>query len=291
MKLKSIYYSRSFFARLMRKLLQINFEKKYQWMDIKNSEKYYMIVENQNNLDKLLLELYVELINKFIPEKSNIADFGAGTGILTKMLKARGHTLTAIDVSESMLSNIKNQHHDVRIIIKDLFSDDLIDEQYDVVVSRWFFPHFKKWEKLIEKSSKTLIKGGHLFFDMPSKEHVEFAKKMGINVSPNAFGYNHEHAKESSFYAAVSDAELHEASLKYGMKFERRVPIGFFKRNMIIANSLGDEGFKNFCSYIESSSFLENREIKDRVFEIEKLFMNEASKFLVHNSIVHMTKS
>lgn len=69
------------------------------------------IVDNPNLYDLMYSDLYedIKMYIKLLKNKKNILEFGAGTGRITLPLATEGHFIEAVDLSESMLSGLKNK--------------------------------------------------------------------------------------------------------------------------------------------------------------------------------------
>lgn len=101
----------------------------------------------------------------FLPEDMrSLLDLGCGTGLeLDVLLAARpGLSVTGIDLSASMLANLRRKHPAVRTICADYFSHPFEQESFDAVMSFETLHHFKPEKKrdLFQKIRRALPAGG-----------------------------------------------------------------------------------------------------------------------------------
>ena len=98
-----------------------------------------------------------------IPEKSDIIDIGSGKGImLAHLLKTNPETITAVDISEKMLSYAMDRYSDPRIAF---LAEDLLEAklpEFDAAVIFNAYPHFLDKQALAEKMG-AIVKPGGLF--------------------------------------------------------------------------------------------------------------------------------
>lgn len=78
----------------------------------------------------------LELLRAAIPRGSNVLELGAGTGRIAIPLHLMGHKVTAVDLSPSMLAELRRKDHDdgVRIVQADMCGVRLTARVFDVVL-------------------------------------------------------------------------------------------------------------------------------------------------------------
>lgn len=90
-----------------------------------------------------------------------VLDVACGTGVLFPDYIKRGAVVTGIDISPEMVKIAKEKFPNVNVICGDVEETDF-NEKFDTVVVYNAFPHFPDPERLVEKLSKLLRKGGRL---------------------------------------------------------------------------------------------------------------------------------
>lgn len=90
-----------------------------------------------------------------------VLDVACGTGVLFPDYIKREAVVTGIDISPQMVKIAKEKFPDVNVICGDVEETDL-NEKFDTVMVYNAFPHFPDPERLVEKLSKLLRKGGRL---------------------------------------------------------------------------------------------------------------------------------
>lgn len=131
------------------------------------------------------------LLNCKHPVKS-ILEFGCGTGNITVELAKKGFDMTAVDISESMLTVCDEKVEKEGLDNVRLFKGDMrnfrIDEKFDAVIcccdSINYLEEMKDIENFIMCASDVLVPNGMLTFDMntPVKYHDV--------IGDNTFVYN-----------------------------------------------------------------------------------------------------
>lgn len=93
-----------------------------------------------------------------------IMDFGAGTGLITSQVAPHVASITAVDISQSMLSklaekiNLKNK---VKTVCQDILKKPL-EQKFDVIVSAMAMHHVKDTELLIQRFAQHLKTGAKI---------------------------------------------------------------------------------------------------------------------------------
>ncbi len=90
-----------------------------------------------------------------------VLDVACGTGVLFPDYIKREAVVTGIDISPEMVKIAKEKFPNVNVICGDVEETDF-NEKFDAVMVYNAFPHFPDPERLVEKLSKLLRKGGRL---------------------------------------------------------------------------------------------------------------------------------
>lgn len=90
-----------------------------------------------------------------------VLDVACGTGVLFPDYIKREAVVTGIDISPQMVKIAKEKFPNVNVICGDVEETDF-NEKFDTVMVYNAFPHFPDPERLVEKLSKLLRKGGRL---------------------------------------------------------------------------------------------------------------------------------
>lgn len=90
-----------------------------------------------------------------------VLDVACGTAVLFPDYIKREAVVTGIDISPEMVKIAKEKFPDVNVICGDVEETDF-NEKFDAVMVYNAFPHFPDPERLVEKLSRLLRKGGRL---------------------------------------------------------------------------------------------------------------------------------
>lgn len=127
-------------------------EKAKEW------DKNEMVLQLSNAVSYAILESI-----KF-NDQMKIMDFGAGTGLITSQVAPHVASITAVDISQSMLSklaekiNLKNK---VKTVCQDILKKPL-EQKFDVIVSAMAMHHVKDTELLIQRFAQHLKTGAKI---------------------------------------------------------------------------------------------------------------------------------
>jgi ubiquinone/menaquinone biosynthesis C-methylase UbiE len=136
----------------------------YRW-NHNNAAAYdkHKKISNQQGWKSLLAPLLNE-----VPESAPVLEIGAGTGFVTSILAEAGYEVTAIDLSEAMLTqaekNIAAQglSHKVRLELGDCENLDLDDGTFDFVISRWLLWTLPRPDRGIREMARVCRPGGRV---------------------------------------------------------------------------------------------------------------------------------
>lgn len=89
-----------------------------------------------------------------------VLDLGCGTGRILGELKLFGAEVTAVDISEEMLSKAKKKHPDVEMIVADAENLPFENDYFDVVTATFLIVHLKNPEIAFDEVYRVLKSGG-----------------------------------------------------------------------------------------------------------------------------------
>lgn len=222
------------------------------WQDKGKARKYRRATESKTDLSYMLAEQYLQVLAAYAPAGSKVLDMGCGTGVISMALADMGYQVTAVDVSNEMLDQLRENMGSRAIELSrgDIFALPVADDSFDAIISRWVLPHFPQWPLAVIEAARKLKPGGTLLFDICSGSNVELARQNG--EIPPSFGYIFGPAADArGFYAHVSEAELKLVADSAGLQLELVQPLGFFRQNAVIASALGDKDYASFKVELE----------------------------------------
>ena len=262
--------------------------KSRQWIFSSTAKKYAQQIA-KGRYDHTLLEIYCDVIAEYLPAGSAILDAGAGTGALSLKLSARGFAVTALDISDEMLSHIGDSDARIRLKTGDLFELSQTQDTFEAIVSRWVVPHFSEWQSLVRGWAQIVKPGGYIMFDMPNREHIErFSDALKFDLS-RFIGYDHTIAPtEAGFYACASAEDLQELADSIDCDLVARRPHGLWKSNLDLANLLGGEAFQDFMGRLNTSPVDEEQYAWIKLVETSAAIHLQADA--VHGSLVVLRK-
>jgi 2-polyprenyl-3-methyl-5-hydroxy-6-metoxy-1,4-benzoquinol methylase len=212
--------------------------KSQAWESTKAADTYSRHVE-RTFFDLVTGPLFAEQL----PHASRVLDVGAGTGRLSLYLAARGHDVTAADISEAMLSHIKSQPHGNTIRTLACPGDriPLPDATMDAVVSMDFMLHFGNWEKFLQEQARICRLGGLVVFNFLSQGNKTMLEQAAaeLNVSCEIYQVTH--------FAPLVDVEgLRTAASNCGLELVSVSPYNFFGENALFNVALDRQEMSEF---------------------------------------------
>ena len=145
-----------------------------------------------------------ETIN--LTKETHIIDFGSGTGLLLEALSSDIGKVTAIDISSSMTSVLREKELPCQIDIKelDLTKQDL-DIEVDGIVTSMTMHHIKDIEEMLTKFAKMLKDGGFIAIaDLESEDGTFHDTDTGVEH----FGFNKEDFKNMLEHSGFKNCKV-----------------------------------------------------------------------------------
>ena len=93
-----------------------------------------------------------------------VMDFGAGTGLITSQIASQVASVTAVDVSQSMLDQLISKQElqgKVDALCQNIIEHPL-DSEFDLIVSAMAMHHVEETDKLIQRFAEHLKPGGEV---------------------------------------------------------------------------------------------------------------------------------
>lgn len=117
-------------------------------------------------------ELILQFLQSLNLGRSEIFDFGCGTGWLSERLSKFGH-VTGVDLAESAIATARTRCPDGTFTAGDFFKMSLPANHFDVVVSQEVIAHVPDQAAYVERAASLLKPGGYLIITTPNKFVIE----------------------------------------------------------------------------------------------------------------------
>jgi 2-polyprenyl-3-methyl-5-hydroxy-6-metoxy-1,4-benzoquinol methylase len=212
--------------------------KSQAWTSSKAADTY------SRHVEQIFFELVTgPLFAEQLPNASRVLDVGAGTGRLSLHLAARGHEVTAADISAAMLEHIKLQPNRDRIRTLTCSGDQipLPDGSMDAVVSMDFMVHFANWEKFLQEQARICRPGGLVVFNFLSQDNKAMLEQASSerNLSGEVYQVTH--------FAPFANTEgLRSAASGCGLELVSVNPYNFFGENALFNLALDRKEMTEF---------------------------------------------
>ncbi|MFQ5648399.1 MAG: class I SAM-dependent methyltransferase [bacterium] len=180
-------------------------------------------------------DVTLRFFEDYLPADARVLEIGAATGIYTACLAKRGHTVTAVDFSESLLEKCKQRLTSAALLDKVRFlvadARDLSGipkDAFDVVLLMGPLYHLISREdrvRALREAYERLKPGGLIFSALISRygilgqllvSHPEWIENQEDVRSVMTLGKNHENAPKGGFrgyYCTVAEVTpLHESA-------------------------------------------------------------------------------
>ena len=109
-------------------------------------------------------------------DQMQVMDFGAGTGLITSQVAAHVGTVTAVDISQSMLDKLAekiNLNDKVQTVCQDI-TEQALDLKFDVIISAMAMHHVNDTNLLMQCFSEHLKPGAKIALADLDKEDGTF---------------------------------------------------------------------------------------------------------------------
>ena len=132
-------------------------------MDIEKVKSFFDMYAPSWDEHQVRNEAVIDLIleKSGVKEGSHILDVATGTGVLIGDYLKRKARVTGIDISDEMIRIAKEKYPDVEFICADAQSC-CFEKSFDVIMIYNAFPHFGEPDRLLERLTSFLKKGGRL---------------------------------------------------------------------------------------------------------------------------------
>ena len=184
----------------------------------KHNHVYNTLAEEyENNIPKYFepTKKAIEILSKNLKSRAKILDVGCGTGLASELLSKSGYNITAIDISENMISYAKKRCPNEKLIVGD-FLTYKFSEKYDAIISLAFIHLFPKEtaEQVIDKMFELLNFKGYLYIGTTKS----FKSREGWELKQDAF---FPKSIEKRYRKHWLEGELKESLLKSGFKYKK----------------------------------------------------------------------
>ncbi|MGZ3846795.1 MAG: class I SAM-dependent DNA methyltransferase [Flavisolibacter sp.] len=165
---------------------------------------------NENKTRDLEAKALREMLSKL--NFKSCLEIGCGTGKNTEWLQAKAEHITAVDLSEEMLSKAKEKIHasNVEFLMADINGNwTFIDKTFDLVSFSLVLEHIEDLNPIFKEAGRKLNQGGHVYigelhpFKQYSGTKARFETDEGLQIVQC---YNHH----------ISD--FIQGAKKYGLK-------------------------------------------------------------------------
>jgi ubiquinone/menaquinone biosynthesis C-methylase UbiE len=225
-----------------------------------------------------------DLFTTAIDSNARVLDVGAGTGRLSCAFAAKGCSVTALDVSKSMLSHIENHVDASKIITVEgsAFKLPFEDESFDAVVSMDVEIHFPNWEKILVEKLRVCRKNGYIIFNSLSTENSDFLK----NEKCRSFGVSDFFSRDFAIF--LSNNEIYDIAKKYSLTVEAITPYNFLSLNSLLGYALDKEEARKFSELYTKA--MSNTEFRSIISKFETTIVRELPPSASVTKIIRLKK-
>jgi ubiquinone/menaquinone biosynthesis C-methylase UbiE len=237
-------------------------------------------------MDKEVNEFFLSHCSK----GDKVLDIGCGHGIVSVYLAENGMGVTAIDISEKLLNelkkNIEGKNLSIEIKKGDAYKIDAPANSFDVVVARMFLPHFPDWPKVLKEMTRVTKKNGKLLVHFSSKENTDLGKNIGLKDC--RFASSPDVNDPWTFYAEADKEDISRVSKDLNIKLVSRTPVSFFLHNRIIGYQLGTAGYNEYMTEVQN--FMKDEKVQEFMIWFDKQIIAKCSPALSHFNILNFKK-
>ncbi|HET9251420.1 MAG TPA: class I SAM-dependent methyltransferase [Candidatus Eisenbacteria bacterium] len=112
-----------------------------------------------------------------------ILDLGCGTGWFAERLSSLG-TVTATDLSKKAMEEARRRRPDIRFLDGDLFTLEIPDAPFDLVVCQQVIAHVVDQPRLVERAASLLKPQGYLVITTPNRFVMDRLGDLGWDATP-----------------------------------------------------------------------------------------------------------
>jgi len=103
------------------------------------------------------------IFRKFLPRKGRILEAGCGLAQWVKLLQEKGYDVQGMDFAKNTIQRAKKHHHDLQLLIGDIFSLPYRDNSFDAIISLGVVEHFVEGPEVPIKEAYRVLKDGGIF--------------------------------------------------------------------------------------------------------------------------------
>lgn len=248
-------------------------------MNFKHNSLFY---NKSNNYEKFRPEYPKNLIQRIFDywkisnSHLSVAEFGCGTGKLTKNLQVFTDRLYAIDSDKDMLDFVKKRFHDNPKIIPILASAEastLKDSSIDLVFAAQAFHHFDS-KKAVDEFIRVLRPEGKIcllwyFSDM----------KQSISKSIQKCFYKFGHELKQSQRLSISE---HDISLYFSKMKTKFTKLGLIEQKLNYDDFIGSMVSSSYAPVSSNAHYYEYIQQMEKIFNENESNGNVTCRFFVH---------
>jgi ubiquinone/menaquinone biosynthesis C-methylase UbiE len=236
------------------------------------------------------------VLNEFFlghcPPGAKVLDLGSGHGIVSLFLAQHGMKVTACDISQLLLDELRKKKADLEIEIRqgDAHQIPAADGEFDVVVSRMFLGHFSDWPKIVSEMARCCRIGGKLLVHFTSHENDDFGKQFGganckFATSPELGLLR---ADPFRYFAEADEAQIRKVAADNSLRIVARAPNTFFFDNHLIGRSLGAARFEEYER--EFANWLADPKVRDFVIWFEQNVVQHLPVWISYYNVLVLEK-
>ena len=227
---------------------------------------------NKFNEDKRLLSRHgqvefavtMKYINKVIGKRKglDIIDIGAGTGRYSAALAEMGHNVTAVELVQKNLSQIKEKHQNIKAIKGNALNLKFQDNSFDIALLFGPIYHLFSFEdklKAISEGKRVVRPGGYVLVMYLTNEYavITYAFKEGnLEKCINEGKLNRKFEvknKEEDLYSYVRIDDINKLKQASGLKRFKIIGVdGATDYIRPTINKLSEQDFQTFIKYQET---------------------------------------
>ncbi len=171
--------------------------------------KYDLDKQRVNNVDCIANSITAQI--NFKPDMQ-LMDFGAGTGLLLERIAPHVESITAVDISASMIEQLKNKSTDIQCHV-DVIECDLttstLNQQFDGIISSMTLHHIKDLPAVFSKLYHMLNTNGFIALaDLETEDGSFHIEDTGVFH----LGFSKQELKDYALNAGFKNISITPAS-------------------------------------------------------------------------------